>query len=156
MATLDISIGTVLKENFAYTTDQRKRWNIARYPTSFQTKWTMACHRSVMLANKLSNSPRQKYPVTEASRKLFLCSVSVAASRMQIVPQLPPVAGKFPLHCMQLHVHLGTICMQLAATQVQFECDLPLAAYNFCTHWQLVQSTAASFIKAHCQNNYLN
>ncbi len=48
----------------------------------------------------------------------------VAASRMQIVPKWPPVAWKFPLILFMLHVtggHAGTICMQLAATQVQFK-----------------------------------
>ncbi len=63
----------------------------------------------------------------------------VANSRMQkkIVPAWPPVAGKVPsiffhFACNQrpqghnLHAtggHSGTICMRLAATWLQFECD---------------------------------
>ncbi len=50
----------------------------------------------------------------------------VAASRMQIVPAWPPVAGKLPSISFMLHAtggHSGTICIRLAATRVQFESD---------------------------------
>jgi hypothetical protein len=72
--------------------------------------------------------------------------VRLAASRKQIVSGWRPVAFKLYPNGRQsqtnshhfffiLHVtggHAGTICMQLAATRVQFECDwLPVACY-FC------------------------
>jgi hypothetical protein len=61
-----------------------------------------------------------------ASHKIFLCHV--AASHMQIIPEWPPIAVKFPSILFMLPGtggHAGTICMQWAATWVQFECDWP-------------------------------
>jgi hypothetical protein len=56
-----------------------------------------------------------------------------------------PVAGKFPSFLFILHAtggHSGTICMQLAATWLQFECDWLPVACHFCM--QLVASYVQS------------
>ncbi len=84
--------------------------------------------------------------------------IRVTASRMQIVLAWLPVTGKFPAIFFKLHVtaamlvqlqatdrQLGIICLRLAANWEQFECS-----------WQPVQCKATSFLKARCQNNYLN
>ncbi len=52
----------------------------------------------------------------------------VATSRIQIVTEWLPVAGKFPSILFMLHATgdlSGTIRMRLAASQVQFVCDWP-------------------------------
>ncbi len=84
--------------------------------------------------------------------------IRVTASRMQIVLAWLPVTGKFPSILFKLQEtaatlvqlqatdgHSSTICLQLAANWEQFECN-----------WQPVQCKTTSFLKARCQNNYLN
>jgi hypothetical protein len=41
--------------------------------------------------------------------------------------------------------HVGTICMELAATREQFIFDWPPAACKFCMRWRPVQWKADSF-----------
>jgi len=51
---------------------------------------------------------------------------ALAASRLQIIPEWPPVACKLYPCGRQLHatwIKLMGICMQLAATRVQFACN---------------------------------
>ncbi len=57
----------------------------------------------------------------------------VASSRMLIVPAWPPVAWSMNKIDGNLHAtvgHAGTICMQLAATLLQFACDWRPLRYN--------------------------
>ncbi len=82
---------------------------------------------------------------------------SVVASRKQIPIYFIHVACNWQPRGYNLHAtggHSGIICMRLEATLVQFECDwVPIARY-FCM--RLAASTVQSFLKARCQNNYLN
>jgi hypothetical protein len=58
----------------------------------------------------------------------------MAASPMQIVPVWPPVA-QISVDLFMLHAtsgHAGLICMQLAATPVQFICNWLPVACNIC------------------------
>jgi hypothetical protein len=74
------------------------------------------CMRLAAVAYKLYPSDRQSH----------INCTRVAASHMQIVPAWPPVACNMNKIGRNLHATggpAGTICMQLAATRVQFACD---------------------------------
>jgi hypothetical protein len=70
-----------------------------------------------------------------STHRLKVCRAPADTSCMQIVLAWPPVTGKFPSILFTLHAtggHAGTICIQLAATRIHFECDWPPVASYFC------------------------
>jgi hypothetical protein len=76
-----------------------------------------------------------RQPFTHLLSACLLSCNGVAASRMQIVLEWPPVACKFRLILFMLHAtggHAATIYMQLAATRVQFKYDWPPVACKLC------------------------
>ncbi len=103
--------------------------------------------------------PRVACKLYLSGRRLHANCNCVAASRMQISAHFIHVACDCRPRGYNLHAtggHLGTICMQLAATRVQFICDWPQVACKLCMRQRPVACNAASFLQPRCKNNYLN
>ncbi len=84
------------------------------------------------LSSELSGWSSLGLVITNCIRKLFLSRV--AASRIQIVSEWPPVGGKFPPVLFMLHPtggHLGTICMRLACQTAEKQFTSGRQSYAF-------------------------